>query len=140
MPIEENRYYRIVLNDGTELRLLIVGDPSQPEVLTMAQSGHISTYATAVLNSGQVEELQPWDVDMTDPDDAARWMYNYLCDNSELEQEFAALTLQDRFAQECTYTNKNGNLAIARIVLKHFKGLHGGDAGFQQSGKYWYWK
>ena len=54
---------------------------------------------------------------------AAAWMREQIEQYGALYQDQAAAEITARFGDECTYQNANGNLAISRDVLKHFRAL-----------------
>lgn len=69
--------------------------------------------------------------------DVARWMFGELERDGWLEQEVAVTEILDRFGEEFTYTNENGNLAIDRVVLKEFRKLTKDSAVWVRSDRAW---
>ncbi len=60
---------------------------------------------------------------MTTAADVAKWMLEELEKSRSLYQEDAAYGIQSRFGKDFVYINDNGNLAIAKPVLKEFRKL-----------------
>jgi hypothetical protein len=54
---------------------------------------------------------------------AAVWMREQIEEHGVLYQDQAAAEITARFGDDCTYENENGNLAISREVLKHFRAV-----------------
>jgi hypothetical protein len=57
------------------------------------------------------------------PEDIAEWMVTALERDKFLHQETAVYEIAQRFGDEFTYVNQNGNLAIDRRVLTAFRKL-----------------
>jgi hypothetical protein len=55
--------------------------------------------------------------------DVARWMVQEVERDGMLYQDEAAATIADKFGEEFTYENDNGNIAIRRDVLAEFRTL-----------------
>lgn len=70
---------------------------------------------------------------MTKAEEAAQWMWAELQQNGWLSQHDAVSEIAERFGEEMTYINNNGNPAIDKSILKHFKRLHGGKAQWYKS-------
>lgn len=60
---------------------------------------------------------------MATPREIAQWMCQELDRCEYLSQKHAAQTIQSRFGPEYVCTNRNGNLAITKAVLKAFREL-----------------
>lgn len=61
---------------------------------------------------------------MSQPIDVARWMLEELrSSNGLLYQEIVVGDIAQRFGEEFTYTNENGNQAIDKTVLMEFRKL-----------------
>jgi len=52
---------------------------------------------------------------------AATWMCEQIEQHGVLYQDEAAAVITERFGDECTYVNDNGNLAINRDILSEFR-------------------
>lgn len=52
---------------------------------------------------------------------AAAWMREQIDEHGVLYQDEAAAEITERFGEECTFQNDNGNLAISPEVLKQFR-------------------
>jgi hypothetical protein len=55
--------------------------------------------------------------------EVARWMLEQIKKDGTLYQDQAAYEIASKFGEQFTYMNENGNLAIDRTVLKHFRRL-----------------
>lgn len=71
------------------------------------------------------------------PEDVAKWMAEYIDKEEYVEQETAALEISERFGDEFTYQNENGNLAIDPHVLAAFKELTAKNVVWVQSERAW---
>lgn len=60
---------------------------------------------------------------MTTPKEVAEWMVEELARVQFLHQQTVVWQISEKFGQEFTYTNENGNLAIDRRVLREFRKL-----------------
>jgi hypothetical protein len=70
-------------------------------------------------------------------DSVARWMADQLAGDQPLYQNEAADEIQDRFGDDFTYENDNGNLAISRSVLKAFRALTEETVVWDRSERAW---
>jgi hypothetical protein len=73
----------------------------------------------------------------TTPSDVAQWMLSELNASDLLYQEAAAYQILDRFGEEFTYFNANGNIAISKPVLAAFNNLTGDDVVWSRSARFW---
>jgi hypothetical protein len=64
-------------------------------------------------------------VENATPEVIARWMLEQLDQGRQLYQADAVRGIAERFGQEFTYENENGNPAIDRRILKAFRQLTG---------------
>jgi hypothetical protein len=71
------------------------------------------------------------------PEEVGRWMAGWLQQNGRLYQRKAAREIAERFGDEFTYVNDNGNLAIDKRVLKAFREAPGGPPVWVRRGLYW---
>lgn len=69
--------------------------------------------------------------------EAAQWMLERISSNGFLDQEEAVYAIHDKFGEEFTYINDNGNLAIAKPVLKEFKRLSGDGIVWVRGDRQW---
>lgn len=74
--------------------------------------------------------------DVATPEDIAQWMVEQVNDHS-LYQTSAAYQIADRFGEEFTYRNENGNRAIDPKVLKAFRALTEDAVVWHRRGRYW---
>jgi hypothetical protein len=74
---------------------------------------------------------------MATPKDVARWMLDELRREEYLYQEQVVCEVLERFGDEFTYYNDNGNLAISRRVLDEFRKLTAKDVVWVRSDRYW---
>jgi hypothetical protein len=69
--------------------------------------------------------------------DAAQWMFDEVSQKGELYQADAVSEIERRFGKEFIYINDNGNPAIAKDVLKHFRKLTADTLIWERSYRYW---
>ena len=74
---------------------------------------------------------------MPTPTDVAEWMLAELRRDKVLLQSDAAYTISEKFGEEFVYTNQNGNLAIAKPVLKAFEGCTQEIAVWERGSRSW---
>jgi hypothetical protein len=60
---------------------------------------------------------------MTTPKDVAQWMLEELKRETYLYQNMVVYDIEEKFGEEFTYINDNGNPAIDQRVLKEFRKL-----------------
>lgn len=61
-------------------------------------------------------------------------------DEGDVYQSDAVREIAEKFGEEYTYTNENGNPAINRKVLAEFGKLKGEDITWDRSGLFWHMK
>lgn len=69
--------------------------------------------------------------------DVASWMLAEVKREDTLYQETAAYEILERFGEEFTYYNANGNIAIGKDVLAAFLVLSEEDVVWIKSQRYW---
>jgi hypothetical protein len=69
--------------------------------------------------------------------DVARWILGELEREGFLYQDVLVHQIAERFGQEFTYDNKNGNLAIDRRVLNAFRDLTSGSVVWESGQRMW---
>jgi hypothetical protein len=69
--------------------------------------------------------------------DVATWMAGEVRKKAELHQEDAVDHIERSFGGEFTYENENGNLAIAKSVLKCFRAMTEADVIWEPRYKLW---
>jgi hypothetical protein len=69
--------------------------------------------------------------------DVAEWMVARLRRNDFLDQETAVSEIHAQFGGDFTYTNENGNPAIASKVLREFLKLSKADIVWVRSERMW---
>jgi hypothetical protein len=69
--------------------------------------------------------------------DVAAWMLDYLKENAFLYQQEAAYEIRERFSEDFTYYNQNGNLAISPDVLAAFRSLTGDGVVWERGQRCW---
>jgi hypothetical protein len=69
--------------------------------------------------------------------EVAQWMSQEVEKSGILEQEVAAFTILKKFGEEFTYTNDNGNIAIARNVLAEFRKLTDKTVVWERGERLW---
>ncbi len=70
-------------------------------------------------------------------EDVAAWMLSELDRQSLLYQEIVVYDIAQRFGDQFTYVNRNGNLAITKNVLDAFRKLSGDDVVWVRRNRYW---
>ncbi len=73
---------------------------------------------------------------MTDLE-VATWMAEQVRQKTELYQEDAVDHIERNFGNEFTYENQNGNLAISKPVLKHFRVMTEADVIWEPRYRLW---
>ena len=71
------------------------------------------------------------------PKTVALWMLDEFEKNNHLYQEKAVYEIRDKFSNDFTYNNENGNLAINKGVLKEFRELTGDNVIWERSERMW---
>lgn len=74
------------------------------------------------------------------PETVAQWMVDQIQPRKDLFQMDAVSGIAKKFGAEFTYTNKNGNPAIDKNVLKIFNALSAETVVWEPRGKYWRWR
>jgi hypothetical protein len=69
--------------------------------------------------------------------DVVDWMVDVLATEKVLHQDVAAAEIEQRFGVPFVYFNDNGNLAIARDVLKEFRRSTEPDVVWDRSERAW---
>jgi len=72
--------------------------------------------------------------------DVAEWMLEQLRRSDTLYQEEAVFQIQELFGEGFCYENENGNLAIARSVLKEFRRLTVDSVVWERGERAWRWR
>lgn len=70
----------------------------------------------------------------------AQWLYDRVMKEGDVYQSDAVSEIAEKFGDEYTYTNENGNPAIDRKVLAEFGKLKGDDITWDRSDLYWHKK
>ena len=73
----------------------------------------------------------------TTAEDVAAWMLKELRRENILHQEEAVDEIEERFGEEFTYENANGNPTICKPVLDAFRKLTGDEVVWSRSDRYW---
>jgi hypothetical protein len=71
------------------------------------------------------------------PKEVAEWMLEELKRVNFLYQDTVVYQISEKFGEEYTYTNQNGNLAIDRVVLKEFRKLTGDTVIWERGERLW---
>lgn len=74
---------------------------------------------------------------MTTAIEVAEWMLEQFNNSQWLYQETIVYKIRAQFGQEFVYMNQNGNLAINKDVLKHFRKLTEGHAIWERGQRAW---
>lgn len=74
------------------------------------------------------------------PGDVARWMLDTLRAAGMLYQDDVAYRIQTEFGGQFVYDNENGNLAIARAVLKEFRKVSDDNVVWERGDRCWRWR
>lgn len=74
---------------------------------------------------------------MASAQDIAAWMLAELHRDGTLYQEVVVYQIAERFGDQHTYHNANGNLAINPDILSAFRKLSGDDVVWSRSERYW---
>lgn len=69
--------------------------------------------------------------------DVAKWMMDRVTEWGQLDQGTAAARIRVEFGAEYIYTNKNGNWAIDKNVLRIFNKLSGDNVVWERSYRTW---
>ena len=69
--------------------------------------------------------------------DVAKWMIKELDEQEYLDQEWTVWEIQDLFGDDFIHEKENGNLSIAKNVLKEFRKLTEGEVVWMRSEKAW---
>lgn len=70
-------------------------------------------------------------------EEIAKWMVEKFDVTTYLYQEQVVYEIRTHFGERFVYTNANGNLAIGKDVLKHFKKLSGGKVVWERGDRAW---
>lgn len=73
----------------------------------------------------------------TTPEDVAQWMMEEIKRVNHLYQETVVYDINNKFGDEFTYINENGNPAISEKVLAAFRRLKEGDVIWERGEKMW---
>ena len=74
---------------------------------------------------------------MTTALEVAEWMVKPFETARHVDQDSVVYKIKQQFGADFVYTNGNGNLAISRDVLKHFRKLTEGDVVWERSDRSW---
>lgn len=69
--------------------------------------------------------------------DVAAWMLDELRQHEYLYQETVVYDIADRFGEQFTYLNDNGNTAIGKDVLAAFRKLSGEQVVWERGQRCW---
>lgn len=69
--------------------------------------------------------------------DVAKWMIKELDEQEYLDQEWTVWEIQDLFGDDFINEKENGNISIAKNVLKEFRKLTEGEVVWMRSEKAW---
>jgi len=69
--------------------------------------------------------------------DVAEWMAEHFDTAKYLYQETVVYKIKKQFGDEFVYTNENGNLAIGKDVLKHFREITEGEVIWERGSRAW---
>lgn len=73
----------------------------------------------------------------TTAEDVANWMFEKFQSTKHLYQEVIVNEIRKTFGTDFVYINANGNYAISKAVLKHFRKLSEGVAVWERSERAW---
>ena len=71
------------------------------------------------------------------PESVAAWMLSRIERSGDLYQDDAVSEISDRFGDQFTHENENGNLAIAKAVLAAFRKLTGNTVVWERGERRW---
>lgn len=74
---------------------------------------------------------------MTSPKDVAGWMLSELQSEGVLYQESAVYQIVNRYGEQFTYHNENGNLAIRKEVLNAFRRISNDYVVWSRADRCW---
>jgi hypothetical protein len=74
---------------------------------------------------------------MSTPREVAEWMVKQFDTAQHVYQETIVYKIRRQFGEPFVYTNENGNLAISRDVLKHFRALTDGTVVWERGDRSW---
>ncbi len=74
---------------------------------------------------------------MTTTLDIAQWMLAQLDEQKYLYQEVVVNQIAQKFGEEFTYINENGNMAINQTVLKEFNKVTGHNVVWERYERAW---
>jgi hypothetical protein len=77
---------------------------------------------------------------MTTHKNIAQWLHDRIMDEDYVYQSTVVYEIAEKFGEEYTYTNENGNLAIDKKVLKEFRNLKGDEILWDKSERCWHKK
>lgn len=69
--------------------------------------------------------------------EVAEWMLTEFRKDGVLYQDIAASSIEQQFGADFVYSNQNGNLAIAKLVLKEFRAISESEAVWIRSERCW---
>jgi hypothetical protein len=69
--------------------------------------------------------------------DVAQWMLDFMGESHWLYQEVIVYRIRDHWGTDYVYQNANGNLAIAKPVLKEFRKLTDGRLIWERGERAW---
>lgn len=70
----------------------------------------------------------------------AKWLYDKIINEGDVYQSDAVREIAEKFGEEYTYPNENGNPAIDKKVLAEFGKLKGEDITWDRSNLFWHKK
>lgn len=74
---------------------------------------------------------------MTTARDVADWIFANFENSKYIYQETIVYKIKEEFGADFFYTNKSGNLAIGRDVLKEFRKITEGKVVWERSDRAW---
>lgn len=74
---------------------------------------------------------------MTTAHEVAEWMFSHFETSKYLYQESIVYKIKKEFGPDFVYTNKNGNYAIGKDVLKEFRKLSEGKVVWERGERAW---
>lgn len=69
--------------------------------------------------------------------DVAEWMAGHFGTAKYLYQDTVVYKIKKQFGDEFVYTNENGNSAIGKDVLKHFREITEGNVVWEKGSRAW---
>jgi hypothetical protein len=74
---------------------------------------------------------------MSTASEVAKWMIGQLKENTFLYQQEVAYHIAEKFGEDFTHYNRNGNLAINPDVLAAFRSLTGDEVVWERGQRCW---